>query len=80
MFICYECTNGVQTITISGITVTLTADPCFTSLSAAVPAPVNPNIITYDAVTTTSIVGDMSTFVANSDATNCPITSCVLKA
>jgi len=53
--------------------ITQTADPCLSSLSAA--APSNPTFA-YDAVTTIETIGGWSLFVANSDAANCPVTSC----
>jgi len=68
-----------MTYGIGGLTVTLTASPCYTALTAAASAPANPTIA-YDYYTTTETIGDWSTFVDNNDPTNCAVTSCVIKA
>ena len=54
---------------------TQSADPCLTSLSALTPADVT---VAFDSVTTSGSVGQWDTFFANSDAANCPVTSCTL--
>ena len=48
-----------------------------TSLTPVVAAPTNPKDFTYDAAVS-GAVGTWSNFVANSDTTNCAITSCTL--
>ena len=58
--------------------VTQTQSPCFTSLTDASPAKANV-ALTYDA-STIDTIGQVSDFVVNSDATNCPVTTCGLYA
>jgi hypothetical protein len=70
--VCIECSNALQTITFDNYVVTQNRD-CGTALTL-VSMPADP-VLAYDAVSTASI-GQWDSFFANSDATNCAITSC----
>jgi len=59
--ICFQCTNGPQTISLDSFVVTLTPDPCLTSLSAPGSAPTNPTFA-YDDVTTIETIGGWTLF------------------
>jgi len=78
--ICVSCSNAHGDIQdYDNFVVTQIQSPCMTTLTTAATAPTNPTF-SFDDVTTIETIGGWTLFVQNSDTTNCPISSCDLKA